>query len=167
MSLDLTNAAFNGDLDTVRSLAEAGADVNAPSEHGAGTLLTFHPKVTEYLLSKGADANLGRTESMETPLHHGLAGAGDAELIQLLIDHGADVNAKTKPGISSFNFYGSTPTRCETPLHRAAAFASIEVVDILLKAGADRTIGDVNGDSPHNWAGWHRRPKELVELLRP
>ena len=201
MSLDLTHAAFNGDLDRVRSLVESGADVNAADEHGAGTLLTFHPGVTAYLLSKGADPNIqtnefgvsvlaglcyvnqvecvkvlcqhgadpnrGRTESLETPLHHGLAGAGETELIQLLIDHGADVNAKTEPGVSSFNFFGETPTRGETPLHRAAAYASIEVVELLLRAGADRAICDVNGDSPHRWAGWHRRPKELVELLRP
>ena len=42
-----------------------------------------------------------------------------------------------------------------------------EIVEILLTAGADRSIQDVDGYSPHSWAGWHRRSKELVELLRP
>ena len=190
-----------GDLDRVRALVEAGADVNATDEHGSGTLLNFDPAITAYLLSKGAnpstqtnengvavlaglcfvnelecaklllahgaDVNRGRDESKETPLHHALAGRADIELIRLLIDHGADVNAKTLPGVCSFNFYGNTPTRGETPLHRAAAFASIEIVQLLLKAGADRTIQDVHGETPHVWAGWHRRDKELVELLWP
>lgn len=203
-SLDLKRAAFNGDLDTVRSLVESGADVNATDEHGSGTLLTFHPNVTAYLLSKGADANIqtneydasvlaglcyvnevecvgillqhgadpnrGRAESLETPLHHALARAGDAdreELVRLLIDHGADVNAKTAPGIVSYNFWRDARTRGETPLHRAAAYASIEIVELLLKAGADRSIRDANGDSPLSWASWHRRPKEMINLLSP
>lgn len=141
MSLDLKRAVFDGDIDTVRALVEAGADVNGTDEHGSGTLLTFHPEVIRYLLSKGADPNTqtnengssvlaglafvgevacvrlllehgadpnrGRSESLETPLHHALAGDGATtcpELIQLLIDHGADANARTKPGILSYNF---------------------------------------------------------------
>ena len=166
MSLDLTHAAFNGDLDRVRSLVESGADVNAADEHGAGTLLTFHPGVTAYLLSKGADPNI-QTNEFGVSVLAGLCYVNQVECVKVLCQHGADVNAKTEPGVSSFNFFGETPTRGETPLHRAAAYASIEVVELLLRAGADRAICDVNGDSPHRWAGWHRRPKELVELLRP
>lgn len=200
-SHDLKRAAFDGDLDTVRSLVESGADVNATDQYGSGTLLNFHPHVTEYLLSKGADPNTqrnengasvlaglcyvnqidcarlllehgadpnrGRGESMETPLHHALARDASVELVKLLIHHGADVNARTKPGVFSCSFFGDTPTRGETPLHRAAAYASMEIVQVLLATGADRTIGDVHGYLPHSWAGWHRRTKELVELLRP
>lgn len=202
MSLKLKQAASVGDLGTVRSLVESGADVNATDEHGSGTLLTFYPEVIAYLLSEGADPsvqknefgasvlaglayvnqvecvrlilqhgadpNLGREESLETPLHHALAGTDNSdrlELVRLLINHGADVNAKTKPGIVSYNFWRDARTRGETPLHRAAAYASIEVVSMLLTAGADGTIRDVNGDSPLSWASWHRRPKELIDLL--
>ena len=188
---ELMEAVSVGDLNRVQLLVESGADVNATDEHGAGTLLNFHPGITADLLSKGADpntqtnengvavlaglcfvnqsecaklllahgadANRGRDESMETPLHHALAGGADIELIRRLVDCGADVNAKTLPGVCSYNFYGSTPTRGETPLHRAAAFASIDVVQLLLQAGADRAIQDVHGESPHVWAGWYRR----------
>jgi ankyrin repeat protein len=118
------------------------------------------------LLAHGANPNRGRAESLETPLHHALAGGADMEVIRLLIDRGADVNARTTPGVYSYNFYGSTPTRGETPLHRAAAFASIEIVQLLLQAGADRAVRDVNGETPDVWAGWHKREKELVELLQ-
>ncbi|MEQ8838294.1 MAG: ankyrin repeat domain-containing protein [Lacipirellulaceae bacterium] len=119
------------------------------------------------LLEHGADVNLGRVETAETPLHHALSNDAGAELIGLLIQHGADVNAKTKPGLYSYNFNGNTPTRGETPLHRAAAYASLEIVKLLLEAGADRTAVDVNGNTPHEWAGWHRRAAELVNLLAP
>ena len=201
MSQDLMQAVWAGNIATVRSLVESGADVNATDEHGSGTLLNFDPGITAYLLSKGAnpntqtnengvavlaglcfvnqlecvrlllvhgaDVNRGREESMETPLHHALAGGADIKVIRLLLDCGADVNAKTLPGVCSYNFYGSTPTRGETPLHRAAAFSDIEVAQLLLRGGADRAVRDVNGESPHVWAGWHRRERELVELLRP
>jgi uncharacterized protein len=201
LSQELMQAVWSGSIDTVRSLVESGADVNASDEHGSGTLLNFDPGITAYLLSKGADPNKqtnengaavlaglcyvnqtecvrlllahgadpnrGRDESMETPLHHALAGKADIEVIRLLIQAGANPNAKTRPGIYSANFYGSTPTRGETPLHRAASFASIEIVRLLLQSGADRAIQDVHGETSHVWAGWHRRDRELVELLRP
>jgi ankyrin repeat protein len=201
LSLALRQAAWEGNLDRVRALVAAGADVNAADEHGSGTLLNFHPGVTAFLLSQGADPNRqtnengasvlaglcfvnradcaklllehgadvnhGRDESLETPLHHALAGDGDLALVRLLIAFGANVNARTRPGVASSNFYGETPTRGETPLHRAAAFATLEVVETLLGAGADRTLQDAGGQLPFHWAGWHQRPKELVERLRP
>ena len=52
-SLELMEAVSVGDLDSVRSLVESGADVNATDEHGSGTLLNFHPGITAYVLSKG------------------------------------------------------------------------------------------------------------------
>ena len=154
----------------MRGLLHAGSP-EARWYHGASVLAGLcyvnQTECVRLLLAHGADANCGRKESMETPLHHALAGGADLDVIRLLIDHGADVNAKTTPGVFSFNFYGDTPTRGETPLHRAAGFASLEVVQLLLQAGADRAVRDINGESPHVWAGWYRREKELVESLRP
>ena len=63
------------------------------------------------------------------------ARAGNAEAAKLLIAAGADVNTRNKQGI--------------TPLHAAAAFASLEVVRILIAAGADvdAEVGSVTPDS--------------------
>lgn len=139
----------------------------------AGLCYVNQIECVKLILEHGANPNLGRTDTLdtldtlETPLHHAIANDASEELIGLLVRHGADVNAKTKPGLYSYNFYGDTPTRGETPLHRAAAYASEGVVAMLLDAGADRSATDTNGNTPYHWAGWHRRPKELVELLAP
>ena len=55
----------------------------------------------------------------------------------------------------------------QAPLHRAAAYAPVETVRMLLDAGADRSAADANGHTPYHWAGWHRRPKPLVQLVAP
>jgi palmitoyltransferase len=201
-SRKLKRAAANGDLDEVKRLVEAGADVNSADEWGSGTLLTWYPDVIAYLLANGADPNRqtnengasvlagicyvgeiqcakvlleqgaadpnrGRLESGETPLHHAVLGdePGRSELVNLLLFHGADPNARTIPGVESANFWRDARTRGETPLHRAAAFASEEIIAFLLATGADPNIRDANGDSAVSWASWHQRPKSLVDML--
>lgn len=151
-------------------LIENGADPNSQTnENGASVLagLCYVGKIecVKLLLQYGANPNLGRRDSLETPLHHVLANAGSLELVSLLVKHGADVNAQTEPGVKSFNYYGDTPTRGETPLHRAAAYASKEVIQLLLDSGADRSLCDANRNTPCHWAGWHMRSKDIVEML--
>src|SRR5262249_10713869 len=53
----------------------------------------------------------------------------------------------------------------ETPLHRAAAFGSEQVIDLLLDTGAHREAKDENGDSPLTWASWHLRPDAVLRRL--
>jgi uncharacterized protein len=207
-SPELVRASKQGDLDTVRRLVEAGADVNSVGDHGMGPLLTFTPAVTEYLLSMGADPNRQTNESgdpilagvayfnhrecvrlllaagadpnalvggtEETALHGCLIGLGHqatAEdrfgVVKLLIEHGADPNRRTVPGMVTLAFWRDVRTRGETPLHRAAAYAPEGTIRYLLEAGADKTIRDANGDSPQSWASWHWRPKEIIDLLAP
>ena len=201
-STALRRAAAAGDLGDVQRLVDAGADVNACDEHGAGALLTVHPDVVQYLLTRGADPNVqknesgasvlaglaylkardcgrmlleagadpnrGRDASLESPLHHALAGTGtkhEVDVIRLLLDAGADPNMRTRVGVESFNFWRDVRTRGETPLHRAAAYASLETIELMLSRGADPVLRDDNGDSPLGWASWHRRPREIIEQL--
>ena len=116
---DLMLAAVEGDLDRVRVLVEAGADVNAADEHGAGTLLNFHPAVTAFLLSQGADPNLQTNENGASVLA-GLCYVNQTECVRLLLEHGADPDR------------GREATM-ETPLHHAlAGDACPELVELLL-----------------------------------
>ncbi|MGF1656780.1 MAG: ankyrin repeat domain-containing protein [Verrucomicrobiales bacterium] len=202
-SLKLNAACSAGKLEEVRHLLDEGADPNSADEHGCGTLLTFHPQMIEFLLSRGADPNIqknqagasvlaglayvnqlecvrlllnaganvhrGREESDETPLHHALVSRlpDRTPLVKLLLDRGADPNAKTKPGIYSFNYGGDLRTRAETPLHRAAAYSPADTIMLLMEAGGDTTIRDINGDSPGTWALWHLREKSVLNALTP
>lgn len=158
----------------IEYLLSCGADPNIQTnENGASVLagLAYVNKLecVRILLRAGADPNRGRDESGETPLHHALAKSEPdrTPLVKLLLDHGADPNARTKPGIPSSNFWRDTRTRGETPLHRAAAFSPPETIKLLLAVGADRALRDVNGDSPLGWASWHLRDRPIIDLLNP
>ena len=156
----------------IEYLLSRGADPNTQTNENGASVLAGLAYVNELecvriLLRAGANPNRGRDESGETPLHHALAkdGADRTLLVKLLLDHGADCNARTRPGVASCNFWRDARTRGETPLHRAAAYAPVETIEMLLAAGADRTIRDVNGDSPLGWASWHLRDRAIIDLL--
>lgn len=158
----------------VEYLLSRGADPNIQKNQvGASVLagLAYANQLdcVRLLLRAGARVNEGREESGETPLHHALVSRlpDRTPLVELLLEHGADPNARTKPGISSFNYGGDLRTRGETPLHRAAAYSPAETIALLTAAGADLTIRDINGDSPITWALWHLRDKSVLNALAP
>jgi uncharacterized protein len=159
--------------DIIEYLIARGADPNKQTNENGASVLAGMCYVNQLdcakvLLEKGAaDANRGREESGETPLHHAVLGdePGRGELVKLLIDHGADPNARTISGVATLNFWRDVRTRGETPLHRAAAYASAETIALLLAAGADPTLRDANDDSPVSWASWHQRPWSIIDLL--
>ncbi len=162
------------DSKIIHFLLENGANPNfQTNENGASPLAghCFERKLdfVKLLLSKGADPNLGRRESGETPLHHVMCGSEpDSDQMQIviaLLEAGANPNQQTKNGIVSDNFMRDVRVRGETPLHRAAAYASKEVIEVLLAAGADRSIRDANGDSPLSWGSLHGRKSDVLKLL--
>lgn len=115
--------AHNGYIDIVRLLLDNGAD----------------PKAHEINWIGG------------TPLHW--ASEREPEIVQLLIDHGAEVNARvSRPG--SHHLGG-------TPLHWCARQKedNAEVVEVLLKNGADTTLIDAFGKTALEYAeqGGHSR----------
>ena len=155
-------------------LLAQGADPNRQTNEGnarvlAGVAYMEAAECVRLLLEAGADPNHAAGSSAETALHANLAKPHNDPhaSTRYLIAHGASPNARTIPGERTYAFWRDTRTRGETPLHRAAAFASAEIVQLLLDAGADKTIRDVNGDSPQSWASWHWRDKSLIDLLDP
>ena len=76
------------------------------------------------LIEAGAPVD-GLPTSGETPLH-GAASLGEAGVAEILIDHGANIEAvATYPGIPH-----------DTPLDFAVHFGMVEVVDLLVRRGA-------------------------------
>ncbi len=87
-------------------------------------------------------------------------------VVKLLVKNGADVNARTKPGVETGAFMRDVRTKGETPLHRAAAYCDAEIIKYLIDNGADKETRDANGDSPMTWASEHLRSGEILYLLQ-
>jgi palmitoyltransferase len=119
------------------------------------------------LVENGANVNCREKDTGETALHAGLSSHRTAQhyVVKVLLDAGADPNIATKPSAESGAFMRDMRTRGETPLHRAAAFATEDTIQLLLDAGAKIDAKDMNGDSPLSWASWHLRPDSILRKL--
>ena len=164
-----SKTAYYGDVSAIRfllqngeSLESLGKDVglNAAAFHG-------HWRFCQFLIEHGANANFQSPESAETPLHAAVSSSRPAQqlVVKVLLDGGADPNRATNPSIKTGAFMRDCRTKAETPLHRAAAFASEETIQLLLDAGARSDAKDANGDSPLTWASWHLRPDPILRKL--
>lgn len=161
---------YYNDTTGLRAVIEAGGDlstINLNTELGNAAFFG-HWKVCDFLLEYGANANAKIDKTNETPLHNALAKAGRPYyryVVQLLLEHGADPNARTISGEETGAFMRDVRTSGETPLHRAAAYADLPTIELLLAHGADRTLRDAHGDSPLSWASKHLRPGKVLHAL--
>ena len=165
----ILHCAYYGDVTAVKILLEKGAslgdlgqnfDLNGAAFHG-------HWQLCQFLIEQGADVNFALKDSGETALHNCIKPNKPVSnlLIDLLLHHGADPNARTIPGAETGSFMRDARTKGETPLHRAAAFGNEKAIRQLIEAGADIRARDSNGDSPMTWASWHLRPGKILALL--
>jgi len=162
--------AYHGDVSAIRQLLAHGESLVTLGDNFDlnGAVFHHHWQLVEFLIERGADVNHALPDSGETPLHVALSRANRprAERIaELLLRHGADPNAVTHAGAATGVFMRDCRTRAETPLHRAAAFASARCIGKLLAAGADPGARDAHGDTALAWASWHLRPAAVLRLL--
>ena len=160
---------FN-DTTALKAVVEAGGNfdsINIDGELGNAAFFG-HWKVCDFLINHGANVNAHVDKTNETPLHNALAKAGRPYYfytVKLLVDKGANVNAKTIAGLETGAFMRDVRTKGETPLHRAAAYADERTIAYLIEHGADKTVKDANGDSSLSWASEHLRPGRILSLL--
>lgn len=161
---------YYNDTTALKAVLDAGGDltsIDLNEELGHASFFG-HWKVVDFLISHGADVNHTKPDTGETPLHSALCKAGRPYflyVIKLLVENGADVNAKTIPGGESGAFMRDVRTKGETPLHRAAAYGDEAMIEYLLDHGADLQARDAHGNSPISWASEHLRPGSILHLL--
>jgi len=135
----MTNSAlFMKDLSFLDALLAKGAD---PAFQAPGHLVPLHlAAITDQadavtlLLQYGAPVHQTDQEGLKvTPLHAAAAG-GAMKCARVLLDAGADVNARAKGG--------------RTPLHFAYRSGHGRVVDLLVAAGGDPDLEDEEGLLP-------------------
>ena len=92
--------------------------------------LGFHG-LAEHLISEHPEhVNAARGGSESTPMHVA-ASAGHPDILSLLLEHGADIDARTRGG--------------DTPLIEASTNGKVEAVQFLLDHGADINAQDSDG----------------------
>jgi ankyrin repeat protein len=168
----LLYAARDGRIEEARLLVAAGADVKLADPNEINPLLMSilndHLEVARFLLDHVADVNTpdfwGRTplwaavDVRNMDLDHGVDKGVDRapvyDFIKLLIDRGANVNARTKeyhPGrrwLYSLGDVSWVDMTGQTSFLRAALSGDTKVMRLLLERGADPNIPTLAGTTP-------------------
>jgi ankyrin repeat protein len=154
---EIHTAAAAGDMNKVRSLLEADSTLLESKDKDGYTPLmiacrTLQIEIANYLLYKGANVNAigdgGMTplfcfpDDKETPF----------DLVQRLVDKGADVNAKL------------WLNRNWTVLVNYVIKGNIKIVEFLIDHGADPNIHDIEG-TPLQMAIHHKRNEDMAVFL--
>jgi ankyrin len=193
-------AARDGHLDAAKLLVEAGANLRTADPNGMTPLLMAITNnqlaVARFLLEQGGDPNAmdwyGRNslwaavEMRNLDLRSGATDNGvdrgaALELIKVLIDKGADVNARVKEfpparrymlPLGSLEWVDFTG---QTAFIRAAQSADVELMRLLLSTGADPRITTFNGTNALmaaagvNWVvgqTYSESPARWIEAVR-
>jgi len=155
----LAYAVRADDLESVKVLLAAGADINQVTGYGWSPLLVAtqnrYYKLGAYLVNHGADVNLANKGGW-TPLYlatdnRNIEGGdypvrkGDMdhlEFIKLLLDNGADVNARMKDSTESRTVFTNQwlDENGATAFLRASQSGDITLMKLLLAHGADPKI---------------------------
>ena len=131
----LHRACKSGDLAVVKMLVKAGARVRARDDMELACIMlassTSGNTETVRYLAGLPQVDLSHRQGLDdfTALH--LAAAKDADVVQVLLDAGADTEAKS--------------AHRQTPLHKASFFGELGIVKLLVRAGADVRAKDRKG----------------------
>lgn len=162
----LVYAVRSNDLESVKVLLDAGADVNQVTGYGWSPLLVAtqnrYYRLGAYLLERGANPNLPNNGGW-TPLYLATDNRniengdypvrkGDMDhlaFITLLLDKGADVNARVKDSTETRTVFTNQwlDENGATAFLRASQSGDLELMKLLLARGADPKIATVLGVS--------------------
>jgi len=184
----LMYAARAGGLEAAQALVEGSAKLDTQDPDGTtATILAIingHYDVAALLIEKGANPNIADSSGMAAlyaavdmntlPFMHGRpyprpsGKLGIADFVQVVLQHGADVNQKLKSPLLRRHNSTSTQSLGEgtTPLLRAAASGDVAMMRVLLTAGADPSAKQKNGNTMLMLAsGFGRRGDHNADAL--
>ncbi len=161
-------ALHNGSDSVVDLLLANGADAKARDKGGMTFLFAAssagNSRQVRIALDKGADAN-GKDQTGFTPLMNAAAG-GDVPSVKLLLSKGADPNAISAKEAFGTVKNGPINLGSYSALSLASVYGPVEIVDLLLKAGAKVDSRDVRGMTPLHFAvTTEAQNPEIVRLL--
>lgn len=156
--VSFAEACALGDLERVRTMLAADRSLldsrSADGFPALGMAIFFgHPHVARFLIEQGADVNAAATNAARVACVHAAAAARDRETMQLLLERGADPNAKQQMDY--------------TPLHGAASRGDVEMAKLLLAHGAVRDPRGSDGKSAADVAREHGQPEFAEWITRP
>ena len=132
-------AARIGSKYIIQSELDKGVSAKLADEHGNTPLhYTSSARIAQFLLDKGADPSAKNNESLSplhmVPLKLSLKEQITGNLAQTLIRGGADVNATDDGG--------------NTPLHDAARFGWVKMIELLIEHKANTNAKNTEGHTP-------------------
>ena len=134
----------------IKFFLDQGKDLNI-SNSNYSTLLHFaawHGDNEGFnLILKNSNFNLNAFNSKGTTLLHVVTNHGTCEMIESLIDHGADSNLRIQVDQGQQNSIDKITGF--TPLHLAVSKGKFEIVEVLVRKGADVNATSPNGSPLH------------------
>jgi ankyrin repeat protein len=175
----ILQAIYQGKLDEARRLVEDGAtvsfaeacalgdrervermlaaDPNVVQQRSAdgfpplGLAIFFrHPVIARLLIEHGADVSAHAENAQRVAPVHAAAAVCDRDTMRLLLERGADANARQQLDY--------------TPLHGAASRGDTAMAELLLEHGAERDAKAADGMTPAEVAQKYQHP-EFTEWL--
>ncbi len=149
-------AADASNTELIRVLLRAGADANSPNQDGETALHLVaragNVEAARLLLRSGAEVDPRESFGGQTPLMWA-AARRHAEMVELLADKGADVNARS--AVRDYLRVATAESRAKqldrggfTPLMYAARENCGACVEVLLKHKVDINLPDPSGIAP-------------------
>ncbi len=139
--VEITKAIKESDATKVTQLLTDGVDPNILGGEGypllTHSVLLNNLEITKLLLERGANPNKTEENAFMTPLMRA-AFQGNANIVSILVEAGADVNATNSLG--------------ETALMKAVTYDSVDVVEYLLSKGANPNLQDNQGKTASDLA---------------